>query len=101
MAQRRSRLCALAAAVQLCGCRDDHRRSITAGFSQIGAESAWRTAESGSIRAEDARPTRRLKREARCRAIDMDSAWQDARPTRRGGMNSAPEAQSRGRMPSD
>src|SRR2546427_12926264 len=37
------------------------KKPITAGFSQIGAESAWRTAETESIRSEAARRGVNLK----------------------------------------
>ena len=32
--------------------REPNRKTITVGFAQVGAESAWRTAETGSIKAE-------------------------------------------------
>jgi simple sugar transport system substrate-binding protein len=42
------------AAMSLCLCWGKERKAIVVGFSQIGAESAWRTAETESIRSEAA-----------------------------------------------
>jgi len=40
------------AALFVAGCGEEGKKAITVGFSQIGAESAWRTAETESILAE-------------------------------------------------
>src|SRR5262245_41231866 len=46
----------------LCRCQGaDPKKPITVGFSQIGAESAWRTAETDSIRSEAAKRAVNLK----------------------------------------
>jgi simple sugar transport system substrate-binding protein len=56
MASRRRAPCPLAAVLSAilaaCARGDPTERPIAVGFSQIGAESAWRTAETESIRAE-------------------------------------------------
>jgi len=66
-------LAAALAAVVLSGCRpaDDNgtargtagagARVLTVGFAQVGAESAWRTAETGSIQSEAAKRGVKLK----------------------------------------
>ena len=43
------------------GATESAKKSITVGFSQIGAESAWRTAETASVRNEAARRGVNLK----------------------------------------
>src|SRR5213592_4273906 len=43
------------------GAKESAKKSITVGFSQIGAESAWRTAETASIRYEAAKRGVNLK----------------------------------------
>src|SRR5262245_54742867 len=46
----------------LCRCQGaDAKKPVTVGFSQIGAESAWRTAETESIRSEAAKRAVNLK----------------------------------------
>jgi galactofuranose transport system substrate-binding protein len=47
-------LLALAALVSSCGQKSGEKKTVV-GFSQIGAESAWRTAETESIRSEAAK----------------------------------------------
>lgn len=42
----------LFAVVVTTGCSTDSKKKLVVGFSQIGAESSWRTAETNSIRAE-------------------------------------------------
>ncbi|MBM4038913.1 MAG: ABC transporter substrate-binding protein [Planctomycetes bacterium] len=43
------------AALLVAGCGEGGKKALTVGFSQIGAESAWRTAETKSIREEAAK----------------------------------------------
>src|SRR5438445_180939 len=43
------------------GATERDRKTITVGFSQIGAESGWRTAETKSVRSEADRRGIRLK----------------------------------------
>ena len=43
------------------GAKESAKKSITVGFSQIGAESAWRTAETASVRYEAAKRGVNLK----------------------------------------
>src|SRR2546426_2659899 len=43
------------------GAKENAKKTIMVGFSQIGAESAWRTAETESIRSEAARRGVNLK----------------------------------------
>src|SRR5205823_6314324 len=53
--------CESAEAAGTSGGKGSDRKTITVGFSQIGAESGWRTAETKSIRSEAARRGVNLK----------------------------------------
>ena len=83
-----------AAVTQACRRHNLFIRDVCGMGSRLGRH-ALRIAVKGA--ADNRRILRTL--EGSVRAIE--SAWQDARPIPRGGVNSAPKAQSRGRMPSD